>query len=36
MEELRRSGLRLLSDDDPLAVAHREIQRARRAPEGAS
>jgi hypothetical protein len=29
MEELRRSGLRVLEDDDPLAIAHREIQRAR-------
>jgi hypothetical protein len=34
MEELRRSGLRVLSDDDPLAVAHREIQRARRESAG--
>lgn len=30
MEELRRAGLRVLEDDDPLAVAHHEIQRARR------
>ena len=30
MEDLRRAGLRVLEDDDPLAVAHREIQRARR------
>lgn len=29
MEELRDSGLRVLRDDDPLAMAHREIQRAR-------
>jgi hypothetical protein len=29
-DELRRAGLRVLEDDDPLAVAHREIQRARR------
>jgi hypothetical protein len=29
IEELRRAGLRVLQDDDPLAVAHREIQRAR-------
>jgi hypothetical protein len=36
MEELRRSGLRVLSDDDPLAVAHREIQRARRESSGGS
>jgi len=28
-EDLRRTGLRVLSDDDPLAVAHREIRRAR-------
>jgi hypothetical protein len=28
-DELRRSGLRVLEDDAPLAVAHREIQRAR-------
>jgi len=30
VEELRRTGLRVLADDDPLAVAHREIKRARR------
>jgi hypothetical protein len=30
MEELRRNGSRVLSDDDPLAVAHREILRAKR------
>ena len=30
MEELRRDGLRVLEDDHPLAVAHREIRRARR------
>ncbi|TDI44699.1 MAG: hypothetical protein E2P02_09140 [Acidobacteria bacterium] len=29
MEDLRRTGLRVLGDDEPLAVAHREIQRAR-------
>jgi hypothetical protein len=29
MDELRRNGLRVLEDDAPLAVAHREIQRAR-------
>jgi len=29
VEELRRGGLRVLSDDDPLAIAHREIKRAR-------
>jgi len=29
LEELRRSGLRVLEDNDPLAIAHREIQRAR-------
>jgi hypothetical protein len=29
VEELRRAGLRVLSDDDPLEVAHREIKRAR-------
>ena len=29
IEELRRNGLRVLSDDDPLALAHREIKRAR-------
>jgi hypothetical protein len=29
VEELRRAGLRVLSDDDPLAIAHREIKRAR-------
>lgn len=29
LEELRRDGLRVLGDDDPLAVAHREIRRAR-------
>lgn len=31
MDELRRTGLRVLEDDAPLAVAHREIQRAKRA-----
>ncbi len=36
MEELRRGGLRVLSDDDPLAIAHREIQRARREAKGGS
>ena len=36
MEELRRNGSRVLSDDDPLAMAHREIQRARRESEGRS
>lgn len=30
IEDLRRNGLRVLGDDDPLAVAHREIRRARR------
>ena len=30
MDELRRAGLRVLEDDEPLAVAHHEIQRARR------
>ncbi len=30
MEDLRRAGLRVLEDDEPLAVAHHEIQRARR------
>ena len=30
VEELRRTGLRVLADDDPLALAHREIKRARR------
>ena len=29
MGELRRSGLRVLEDDEPLAVAHREILRAK-------
>ena len=29
LEELRRDGLRVLQDDHPLAVAHREIRRAR-------
>ena len=29
LEELRRDGLRVLQDDDPLAVAHREVKRAR-------
>jgi len=29
LEELRREGLRVLGDDDPLAAAHREIRRAR-------
>jgi len=32
MEELRRDGLRVLEDDAPLALAHREIQRAKRGP----
>jgi hypothetical protein len=36
MDELRRNGLRVLEDDAPLAVAHREIQRARREPAGKS
>jgi len=36
MEDLRRAGLRVLEDDDPLAVAHREIQRARRESAGGS
>ena len=35
MQALRRAGLHVLSDDAPLAVAHREIQRARRESEGA-
>jgi hypothetical protein len=34
VEELRGAGLRVLSDDDPLAIAHREIKRARREAEG--
>lgn len=34
MEELRRSGLRVLDDDDPLALAHHEIQRARETVRG--
>lgn len=35
VDELRRSGLRVLEDDAPLALAHREIQRARReSPRG--
>ena len=34
MEDLRQSGLHVLSDDAPLAVAHREIQRARRIKPG--
>jgi hypothetical protein len=34
VEELRRAGLRVLSDDDPLAIAHREIKRARGEAEG--
>jgi hypothetical protein len=29
LEELRREGQRVLHDDEPLAVAHREIKRAR-------
>ena len=29
MGELRRSGLRVLEDDEPLAIAHREILRAK-------
>jgi hypothetical protein len=29
LEELQRTGERVLQDDDPLAVAHREIKRAR-------
>jgi len=32
MDELRRTGLRVLEDNAPLAVAHREIQRAKREP----
>jgi len=36
MGELRRAGLRVLEDDDPLAVAHREIQRARRESAGSA
>lgn len=36
MEDLRRAGLRVLEDDDPLAVAHREIRRARRESKGGS
>ena len=36
MEDLRRAGLRVLEDDDPLAVAHREIQRARRESAGSA
>ena len=36
MEELRRAGLHVLSDDAPLAVAHREIQRARRSSRAGS
>lgn len=32
MDELRQTGLLVLADNDPLAVAHREIQRARREP----
>jgi len=36
MEELRRAGLHVLEDDDPLAVAHREIQRARRESAGSA
>ncbi len=34
MGELRRNGQRVLEDDAPLAVAHREIQRARRESAG--
>lgn len=30
MDELRENGLRVLEDDEPLAVAHREVRRARR------
>ena len=37
-DDLRRMGLLVLEDDDPLAVAHREILRAKResarAPSG--
>ena len=29
MDELRENGLRVLGDDEPLAVAHREMRRAR-------
>lgn len=36
VEDLRRSGLRVLEDDAPLAVAHREIQRVRRGSTGRS
>ena len=36
MEDLPRAGLRVLEDDDPLAVAHREIQHARRESTGGS
>jgi hypothetical protein len=32
MDELRQTGLRVLADNDPLAVAHHEIQRAKREP----
>ena len=32
-DELRREGLRVLDDDEPLAVAHREIRRARQTLE---
>jgi hypothetical protein len=32
MDELRGTGLRVLADNDPLAVAHHEIQRAKREP----
>ena len=35
MEDLRRAGLRVLEDDEPLAVAHREIQHARRSRHAA-
>jgi hypothetical protein len=29
--ELRREGLRVIRDDEPLAIAHRELRAARRA-----
>lgn len=35
-EDLRRSGVRVLADDEPLAIAHREIQRARQAEKRTS
>ena len=33
MEDLRRAGLCVLEDDEPLAVAHREIRPTRRESE---